>query len=43
MFSMIIGIMKPGAKDELDSYYDRPFDLFEEYYELSGSSRKVRL
>ena len=39
MFSMIIGIMKPGAKDELDSYYDRPFDLFEEYYELSDLYR----
>ena len=35
MYSLIIGIMKPGTKDKLDSYYDRPFDLFEEYYELS--------
>lgn len=39
MHSMIIGILKDGAKDQLADYYDRPFDVFEEYYDIPNLHR----
>ena len=33
MWAVFAGILKPGVKDNLDEYYDRPFDMFESYYD----------
>ncbi|MCR4621966.1 MAG: hypothetical protein K5663_07780 [Clostridiales bacterium] len=39
MYGMYVGIFNDGAKDNLDDYYDRPFDLFKKYYEMPSLYR----
>ena len=39
MFATYIGVLRPGVRDRLDAYWDRPFDVFEAYYEICGISR----
>lgn len=29
-----IGVFRRGARTNLDKYYDRPFDIFDSYYEM---------
>lgn len=36
MYSSFIGVLKEGVLENLDDYYDAPFDLFTTYYELTG-------
>ena len=33
MWAVYAGILKPGVRDHLDEYYDRPFEMFESYYD----------
>ena len=35
MWATYIGIFKPGARENPDTYYDRPFDMFEAYYDIN--------
>ena len=35
MWATYIGIFKPGARENPDAYYDRPFDMFEAYYDIN--------
>ncbi len=39
MYVMNIGILKDGAKDHLEKYFDDPFEIFEKYYELTSLYR----
>ena len=39
MFATYIGVLLQGVKGHLDEYYDKPFDVFESYYEMSGVYR----
>ena len=36
MWHTDMGIMKPDALNNLDAYWDKPFDVFDESYELDG-------
>ena len=35
MWTVYAGVLKPGVKDHLDEYYDRPFDMFVSYYDTN--------
>ena len=39
MYAIYIGILFDGAKDDPADYYDRPFDAFKKYYELTSLYR----
>ncbi len=39
MYAMYIGILFDGAKDDPADYYDRLFDAFKKYYELTSLYR----
>lgn len=33
MWAVYAGMLKTGVRENLDEYYDRPFDMFESYYD----------
>lgn len=33
MWTVYVGVLKPGVKDNLNEYYDRPFEMFKSYYD----------
>ena len=37
MMAVYVGPLKEDVKDHLDRYYDKPFGVFERYYELQGA------
>ena len=39
MFATYIGVLRPGVRDCPDAYLDKPFDVFEAYYEICGVTR----
>ena len=34
LFKTYIGTLEPGAKDRIAEYYDQPFEIFDQYFEL---------
>ena len=33
MRAVFAGVLKPGVRDNPDEYYNKPFDVFESYYD----------
>ncbi len=36
MYAAYIGVLRQSVKEQLNEYYDRPFDIFESYFEMTG-------